>query len=193
MKVLFVNCCIRGERSRTLRLCKTYLKALIERRPDCEVTELYLPDQKLFPFDEQSLKLRDTLIARGEWDHPMFRFARQLADADRVVIGAPCWHLSFPAWLNIYLEQCCAAGVVIQFTEAGSVGLCQADKVVYITTAGDEITEDLGAQYLEAVFGTFGIRDFERYAVDGLDLDDADVEGALMKAEAAMELAVRNE
>ena len=62
MKVLFINCCIRGEKSRTLRLCKAYLKALTAKYPNCEITELYLTDQKLIPLDEQSLKLRDTLI-----------------------------------------------------------------------------------------------------------------------------------
>lgn len=183
MEVLFINCCIRGEKSRTLRLCKAYLNALTAKCPDCEITELFLPDQKLFPLDEQSLKLRDTLISRGEWDHPMFRFARQLADADRIVIGAPHWYLSFPAWLKIYLEQCYACGVVIQYTEVGSVGLCQADKVVYITTAGGEVHNDLGAQYIKAVFQTLGVPHFERYAADGLDLDDADVEDALQKAQ----------
>ncbi|MPN28737.1 FMN-dependent NADH-azoreductase [bioreactor metagenome] len=191
MKVLFINCCVRGERSRTLRLCKAHLKAIMSKYPDCEITELYLPDQILVPLDEQSLKLRDTLIARGEWDHPIFRFARQLAEADHILIGAPHWNMSFPALLKIYIEQCYVYGVVVRNTEAGSVGLCQADKLIYITTAGDALPEiDFGAQYLKAVFQTFGVRCFEIYSADALDQDDADVEAALARAEAEIEHSI---
>ena len=40
MKVLFVNCCIRGEASRTLRLCRVAIEAIHTTFPTAEVEEL---------------------------------------------------------------------------------------------------------------------------------------------------------
>ena len=42
MKVLFVNACLRGEKSRTLQLCNAYLEELRSIRPDVQIEELHL-------------------------------------------------------------------------------------------------------------------------------------------------------
>ena len=40
MKVLFVNACMRGEKSRTLVLCKDYLAKLQAKYPDAVIEEI---------------------------------------------------------------------------------------------------------------------------------------------------------
>lgn len=47
---------------------------------------------------------RDALLAEKKYDDEMFRYARQFAAADRIVIAAPLWDLSFPAQLKVYLR-----------------------------------------------------------------------------------------
>ena len=42
MKVLFVNCCVRGEASRTLRLCRAALEQIQETLEDVTIEELDL-------------------------------------------------------------------------------------------------------------------------------------------------------
>ena len=40
MKVLFVNACMRGKKSRTLELCRDYLKKLQEAKPEAVIEEV---------------------------------------------------------------------------------------------------------------------------------------------------------
>ena len=69
--ILFINGCARAN-SRTLELANTVLS-----RETDEIREL-----KLFPdgpegLDPERLALRDALWAKGDFDHPLFRWARE--------------------------------------------------------------------------------------------------------------------
>ena len=105
MNILFVNACVRKE-SRTLVLAKDILS-----REDGTVTEVDLTKENLLPLNRESLELRDRLLKAGRRDDPMFRYARQFAEADEIVIAAPFWDLSFPSMLKIYMEQITVTGV----------------------------------------------------------------------------------
>ena len=89
MNVLFVNCCIRGEASRTLKLCRTGLEAIQAKYPDAVIEELCLDEEDIRPLHSDTLGQRHALEVAGKLDGPMFRYARQFAAADRIVIGAP--------------------------------------------------------------------------------------------------------
>ena len=86
--VLFVDCCIRGEASRTKKLADAFLSAL---PADCRVTRLDLMAEELSYFKDGYFAQREQLLAAGERDHPRFRYAHQFAQADRIVIAAPFW------------------------------------------------------------------------------------------------------
>ncbi len=47
MKILFVNCCIRGEESQTLRLCRAALDEIASCFPQAQVEELCLDKEEL--------------------------------------------------------------------------------------------------------------------------------------------------
>lgn len=64
MKVLFVNCCIRGEASRTLRLCRVAIEAIHTTFPTAEVEELCLDQEALLPLHS------DTLASAMRWRWP---------------------------------------------------------------------------------------------------------------------------
>ena len=114
---LFINCCPRGE-SRTEKLARALLKAL------GEYEELRLYDEPLHPLGRADIAKRDALLAEKKYDDEMFRYARQFAAADRIVIAAPLWDLSFPAQLKVYLENIYVTGIVTKYSEAGKpVGL----------------------------------------------------------------------
>ena len=97
--ILFINACVRGQ-SRTKRIADAFLSKVNE-----PVTELKLENMEFPQTDEDFLKKRDSLIAEGRFSDPMFSLARQFAEADRIVIAAPYWDLSFPAVLKQYFEQ----------------------------------------------------------------------------------------
>ena len=120
---LFINCCPRGE-SRTEKLARALLKAL------GEYEELRLYDEPLHPLGRADIAKRDALLAEKKYDDEMFRYARQFAAADRIVIAAPLWDLSFPAQLKVYLENIYVTGIVTKYSEAGEACAAQASSTM---------------------------------------------------------------
>ncbi|MDL2253819.1 NAD(P)H-dependent oxidoreductase, partial [Ruminococcaceae bacterium OttesenSCG-928-I18] len=185
-KVLFVNACIRSaEESRTDRLCRAFFEQYKKLHPDYEVNELKLAELDMAAFTPHALNTRDRLDEAGKLDDAQFVHAHTFAAADIVVIGAPYWDLSFPAKLKVYIEHISMAGITFDYSDTGFLGLCKAEKLLYITTAGDNIgAYDFGFTYIKGVAKKlFGIKNAEKLAAEGLDLPDADIEGIMKKAE----------
>ncbi len=167
-KILFVNACVRQE-SRTRRLAEKVLSEL-----SGEVTELKLWEEPLVPLDEATLQKRSAFTAQGIYTDEMFRYARQLAAADVVVIAAPYWDLSFPASVKVWIENISVYGITFRYTEDGRPeGLCRAKKLIYVTTAGGIIGQNnFGCDYISALFrNLYGVADCELVALEGLDMD----------------------
>lgn len=178
--ILFVNACVRGQ-SRTRRLAEYLLHALGER-----VEERKLEETEFSPTDEQFLTLRDALTEKGDFSHPIFALARQFAAADTIVIAAPYWDLSFPAMLKQYFERVNAVGVTFRYTPEGiPVGLCKAERLYYVTTAGGPIlSQAYGYGYVKALAeGFYHIPETTLIQAEGLDIFGADVEAILRQAE----------
>ena len=188
--LLFINACVRGERSRTLKLARRFLDAYQARRPDAVVTERDLCAQRLQPQYPEVLDERDALWNAGKLDQPMFDPARQFARADKIVIAAPFWDLSFPAILKIYLERISVTDITFGYDQQGAmVGLCRASKLLLITTRGGNYagTElEMGTPQLRALCAMYGIPEFHCLDAEGLDDVRNDKEALLA---AAMERA----
>ena len=181
--ILWVDCCIRGEASRTLRLSRAFLDSLPE---DCAVTHLDLMQLQPRYFSGSYLAERQELLEKGNLSHPRFDLARQFAAADAVVVSAPFWDLSFPALLKVYIENVSVEGITFRSTETGLQGLCRGKHLVFLTTRGGIYEPgsdwEQGAPYLAAIQKFFGFGDFRCVAADGLDIQGYDGEAALRKA-----------
>ena len=178
--ILFINACVRKE-SRTRRLTEKLLLKLGKPYEEIRLDRLTFPS-----VDEEYLRLRDRLIAETDFTDPMFDLARQFAEAETIVIAAPYWDLSFPASLKQYLELINVVGISFRYTEEGiPVGLCRADRLFYVTTAGGGfMPEEFGFGYVKALAQNYyGIRDVRLIKAAGLDIFGADVEGILKEAE----------
>ena len=101
-KILYVNACFR-EGSRTADLVELMKERLFG---EGEVTEISLGDLELRPMDRQMLKVYNESVASHAFEDPMFTYARQFREADRVVIAAPFWNYDLPAVLHAYLPSC---------------------------------------------------------------------------------------
>jgi len=179
--VLFVNACVRAGHSRTRRLADVLLKHL-----NVPYNELDLSDIAFQPVDYSYIHTRDLLLSDGDYKHPMFDLARQFAAADIIVIAALFWDLSFPAMLKQYFEQINAIGITFKYTEEGyPVGLCKAQKLYFVTTAGGMyFPEEYGFGYIRALAENFyGIKECIMFKAVGLDLDSADEEQILLDCE----------
>ena len=136
--------------------------------------------------DEAFLEMRDRLIAEEDFGNPAFDLARQFSEAETIVIAAPYWDLSFPASLKQYLEQVNVVGITFRYTEEGiPVGLCKAERIYYVTTAGGYyVPADFGFGYVKALAENYyGIHDVRLIEASGLDIYGADVDAILTSAE----------
>ena len=66
--------------------------------------------------------------------------AKKIAAADRIVIAAPFWDMSFPSALKVFFENMSLFGVTFDSNDTECYGLCKAEKVMYITTRGMDIS-----------------------------------------------------
>lgn len=187
--LLFINACVRGERSRSLKLAKHFLDGWHKAHPDAQITEVDLCKDRPVPQYPEVLAERDALWSAGKLDHPMFAPAHQFAAADRIVMAAPFWELSFPAILKIYLERISVTNITFGYDEQGkNIGLCKAEKLLLITTRGGNFSKpetawmEMGARQLEALCAMYGIPSFQCLAAEGLDDVRNDKEAILAEA-----------
>ena len=176
--ILFVNGCVR-ENSRTLELAQ----AVLAKETDA------IEEVRLYPdgpngLNAETLRLRDALLTNQELDHPMFRWARQFAAADIIVIAAPYWDLAVPAKVRAYLEEVTVSGITFRYGENGiPQGLCRAKRLIYVTTAGGPIFQNYGYEYIKALAqGFYGIPDVSLVRAEGLDIRGADPEAIMTRA-----------
>ncbi len=185
-KVLFVNSCLRPG-SRTLDLARRVLERL-----GGQVEEVDLGRTPVPPLTARTLAERDALLQAGELSHPSLRLARQYAQADVIVIAAPCWDMSFPAALKAYLEAVMALGITFTYTPEGyPAGLCRARELIYVTTVGGPLAAgDLGFQYVKALAQSYhGISQVLCFAAENLDIVGADTRAILDRALAEIDRA----
>ena len=182
---LYIDCCIRGEQSRTKRLAEAFL-TVYGAREDVVLTRLTLMDEPLIPFSNGFFWQREGLLECGELDHPRFRYAHQFQQAQRIIIAAPFWDLSFPALLKVYIENLCVQGITFDCDEEnGCFGVCSAQKMLFLTTRGGALEGspmDNGTKYLSDMAKFFGIPSFAHIAADAIDAGLEPVETILGRA-----------
>lgn len=188
MNILFVDCCVRGkEVSRTYALCEGFLEELKKVKPELSVTHLPVYEEKMAFIGTERLKERDALEAEDNIADSMFDYAKEFAAADCILIGAPYWDYSFPACLKTYIELVSVKGLAFTYVETGSVGLCKADKMMYISTAGGAVPGvHAGELYMKQICDFYGIGDFQTFCLEEIDIDGTDVSQKMKEADAAV-------
>jgi FMN-dependent NADH-azoreductase len=179
-RILFINACVREE-SRTLSLCKAFLEA-VQKKNMYTVEELRLEDIGLRPFTVSMLQEREEQLAGPDRNIGLLRQAVKFSQANYILIGAPYWDLSFPSALKVYFEHVSVNGICFRYDENGHpIGLCQAEGLLYITTAGGYIGPyDTGWRYVDGLCGAlFGIPNRKMVAAEGLDIYGNDVDAIL--------------
>ena len=78
-KVLFVNGCIRGAQSRTLRLAQR----LVRQIPNADIDVLALPALHLTPYDAKDIAERNALSAAGAFSLPCFCIGKSVQECGR--------------------------------------------------------------------------------------------------------------
>ena len=176
MNILFVNACPR-QNSRTKQLADYLLTKL-----NGTVREHNLTTTALLPLTENTLAQREDLIRQENFNHPLLALAKEFSAADCIVIAAPFWDLSFPALLKLYIENINIVGITFAYhTNGNPYGLCKAQKLYYVTTAGGPIINDAyGYGYIQTLAKNFyGISNIYCIKAENLDVNDENVEDIL--------------
>ena len=166
-KLVVIDACVRQDESRTRRIAEPVISALAERY---EVVRYNLPEMEgIVPLDPGLFEER----GRGDVPAWALRAARDIASADRILIAAPFWDMSFPAVLKCFFEQTSLFDVT--FTDDGTtcVGLCKAPKVLYITTRGMDIPtgdpREQATPYLRALGNLWNLGELTVISASNMD------------------------
>ena len=84
----------------------------------------------------------------------------------------------------MYFESVTVNGLVFTYGERGiPVGLCCAERLIYVTTSGGPIVKNFGFDYTCALAKSFyAIEDFRCVSAEGLDIRGADVDSIMLSA-----------
>ena len=132
MNLIYINACMRAG-SRTQRIATPIIEEL-RKRYNVETVDL---TKNMYPVaDNSTLEDRNQGIVPQEH----VAIAKKIAAADRIVIAAPFWDMSFPSALKVFFENMSLFGVTFNSNDKECYGLCKAEKVMYITTRGMDIS-----------------------------------------------------
>jgi FMN-dependent NADH-azoreductase len=190
MNILYVDASL-YEDSRTKGLAEYMLSKLGNEH---NVKKIKLTEENIPPLDIETLIRRTNLADEMNFDDPVFYYAKDYTNADMILIAAPFWDLSFPAVLKLYIEAINIPNLVFKYDEEGNaIGLCQADRIVYITTAGGKIDNEYGYEYIKTLAKKYhGIKHCDKIQAENLDIINAKVEEELAKARKKIDNLVEN-
>ena len=179
-KLLYIDACIRDELSRTKRIATPIVEALKQKY---EVQTLVINDLDLSIVKKELITKRNN----GDIDPQVMFWAESVRDADRIVIAAPFWDMSFPAALKNFLELCSIFDVTFKSDEKTCYGNCKAEKMLYITTRGMDISTgdvlEQGTPYLKAISWLWGIGPMQVISAQNMDyISEKEIEERINKA-----------
>ena len=184
--VLFINSCPRKRGvSRTLELCDCFIEEYLQKTPSDEVKEIALYEKEIKCLNDEEICRREKCFAQGDKDDQVFYLAKEFAEAEKIIIGAPYWDLSFPSALKVYTERICVNGITFQYTSTGPEGLSKSEKMMYITTAGGYIGKNAhGSAYMRSICEFVGAGEFVDFSAEGLDIVGNDAKKIIDDAKA---------
>ena len=178
-KLIFIDACMRAG-SRTRRIA-TPIIAELGKRYSVETVAL---TRNIYPVaDNYTLEDRNQGVVPAE----DVDLAKRIAAADRIVIAAPFWDMSFPSALKVFLENISLFGVTFDSKEKECFGLCKAEKVMYITSRGMNISTgdplEQAPPYIKALSHLWGWGELSVVAAQNMDYSsEEEIEVKITKA-----------
>ena len=178
-KVIFIDACMRAG-SRTRRIASPII-AELGKRYSVETVDL---TKNIYPVaDNYTLEDRNQGIIPAEH----VDLAKRIAAADRIVIAAPFWDMSFPSALYGFFENKSLFGVTFDNIDKECYGLCKAEKIMYITSRGMNISTgdplEQATPYIKALSYLWGWGELIVVAAQNMDYSSAEeIEERINKA-----------
>ena len=188
-KLIFIDACMRVG-SRTRRIASPII-AELRKRYSVETVDL---TKNIYPVaDNYTLEDRNQGVVPAEH----VGLAKKIAAADRIVIAAPFWDMSFPSALKVFFENMSLFGVTFDTNEKECCGLCKAEKVMYITSRGMNISTgdplEQATPYIKALSHLWGWGELSVVAAQNMDYSSAEEIEDRIKAAVAEGLEICKE
>ena len=123
--------------------------------------------------------------------------ARRIAAADRLVIAAPFWDMSFPAVLKVFIENMSLFNITFRDNGTSFEGLCRCERLLYVTTRGMNLRTgdplETVTPYLRALSLLWGLGEVITVAAENLDYSSPSEIDARIDAAVAEGLAICRE
>jgi len=162
MKLLIINACS-NKNSKTLKLTKDIIK-LFDNDYAIDIINTYA-----LPFSF----INDEIIEKrnnGKYDESAYKYANMIKNADRIIIAAPLWDMSFPASLKVFIENIMIPNVLFRYEDDKAIGLSNAKKLLYITTIGGKVNINYGFEEIKGIANLWGINDVNSISIDLVDV-----------------------
>ena len=178
-KLIFIDACMRAG-SRTRRIA-TPIIAELGKRYSVETVDL---TRNIYPVaDNYTLEDRNQGVVPAE----DVDLAKRIAAAVRIVIAAPFWEMSFPSALKVFFENMSLIGITFDSNEKECYGLCKAEKVMYITSRGMNISTgdplEQATPYIKAISYLWGWGELTVVATQNMDYSsEKEIEERITKA-----------
>lgn len=164
-KLIYIDACMRAG-SRTRRIARPIMTEL-RKRYAVETVDLTRNEYPVV--DNYTLEDRNQGIVPSEHSS----LAKRIAAADRIVISAPFWDMSFPSALKVFFENMSLFGITFDTNDKECYGLCKAEKVMYITTRGMNIATgdplEQATPYIKALSHLWGLGELTVISAQNLD------------------------
>ena len=188
-KLIFIDACMRAG-SRTRRIARPII-AELRKKYSVETVDL---TKNIYPVaDNYTLEDRNQGVVPAEH----VDLAKRIAAADSIVIAAPFWDMSFPSALKVFFENMSLFGVTFDTNEKECYGLCKAEKVMYITSRGMNISTgdslEQATPYIRALSHLWGWGELTVVAAQNMDYSSAEEIEDRIKAAVAEGLEICKE
>ena len=164
-KLFYIDACLRSG-SNTKRIADVIIDKLSERY---EVETVRLSEHSFSIVKNDVLNERNNGYVPEEY----VVMAKKLAAADRLVIASPFWDMSFPSALKVFFENMSLFNVTFASTDKECYGLCKAEKVLYITTRGMNISTgdelEQATPYINALSRLWGLGELHVISAQNMD------------------------
>lgn len=182
-KVLYIKANIKPEgQSRTFRVADSFIEEYKKVNPQDEVTVLDLYNENIDFLRPEDLGTLFGPKTEESKNHPILKYAYQLAEADKIVLAAPLWNLGMPAIVKAYFDYVSVGGITFGYTANGPVGLAKATKALIISGRGGIYSTppmdsfEMGERYANTILSFFGVKEVLSLAAEGLDVQELDTE-----------------
>ncbi len=195
------------------RTGQLFLNAFLKQHPEYHVETLRLFDMDLPEPNHHHFMARAEIVSGSNFDelepqdkktvHRMLELCQLFKSADRYVIVAPMWTLSFPYKLKQLMDCIILHGQTISISEKGVTGLLhdKKRKALYIQSSADMFPFSVmkvpllnsrinhGITYVYDVFRFLGIRCVPPILVQGTEVDSTGDDKAILNCAKEIERA----